>query len=326
MTSKRTNVGPPEPTRLLARGLLAACWLCAGAAIPAHADVPLYQAIVPLAGSTEADRTQAVGEALKVAAVRASGRTAAATSPRIVAAASQPASYVQQYSTTSDRQLRVGFDGRAVEQLLTQAGLPLWPAERPPVTVYLFAPSVAGGARAITAGERTPERDEVERVAQRRGVPVAWPTELVDPASARARIASPGAVLLGQGAGVAFEWTFAHAGQSARAQGPLDAGVDLAADRLAERYAPASTRSTASVTLRIGGLDGVRDYAALLEYLEGLSLVRGVEVREFVRDSVEVALVVRGDRELLERIFALERRLVPAAGGAGGVEFVWQRS
>jgi hypothetical protein len=326
MTSKRTNVGRPGPASLLARGFLAACWLMAAGATPAHADVSLYQAVVPLPGPTEADRTVAFGEALKVAVVRASGRTAAATSPRVVAAAAQPASYVQQYSTTSDRLLKVGFDGRAIEQLLQQAGLPLWPAERPPVTVYLFAPSVAGGARAITAGERVPERDEVERVAQRRGVPIAWPTEVVDAGTAHSRLGSAGPVLLGQGSGAAFDWSFAHAGQSSRAQGPIAAGVDLAADRLADRYAPASTRSTTSFSLRIGGLNGVRDYAALLQYLEGLSLVRTVEVREFVRDQVELTLTVRGDRNLLERIFGLERRLLPASGGLGGVEFVWQRS
>jgi hypothetical protein len=330
MTSKRTNVGRPEPARRIARGLLAAWLLSAAAAGTASAEVTLYQAVVPLKGASEADRAAALGEALRVAAVRASGRTEAATSPRIAAAAAKPSGYVQQYSTTPDRMLKVGFDARAMEQLLQQAGLPLWPAERPTVTVYLFVPSVAGGARAVTAGERVPERSEVERAAQMRGVPLAWPTEVVDPADARARLATMPATLLGQGAGTSFDWTFTHAGQVARAQGALAEGAELAADRLAERYAPASTRATANVTLRIGGLRDVREYAALLQYLEGLSLVRAVDVRELVRDAVEVELAVRGDRALLERIFALDGRLVAAAdrgsGGTSAVDFVWQAS
>ena len=134
---------------------------------------------------------------------------------------------------------------------------------------------------------------------------------------------------MGQGAAGSMQWTFSHAGQSARAPGNVAAGIDLAADRLAERYAPLSTRSTASVSLRIGGLTGVRDYAALTQYLEGLSLVRAVGVRELAGDTVQFELSVRGDRALLERIFGIERRLVPATPEPGqapatAVDFIWQ--
>jgi hypothetical protein len=65
---------------------------------------------------------------------------------------------VQQYATTTDRMLKVGFDGRAIERLLQQAGLPLWPAERPATTILLFLPTFAGAARAVTAADRPPER------------------------------------------------------------------------------------------------------------------------------------------------------------------------
>ena len=70
--------------------------------------------------------------------------------------------------------MKVGFDGQAMEKLLQQAGLPLWPAERPVTTVYLF--SAAGGTRAINAADRVPERAELERAAQLRGLTVVWPS------------------------------------------------------------------------------------------------------------------------------------------------------
>ena len=89
-------------------------------------------------------------------------------------------------------------------------------------------------------------------------------------------------------------------------------------------------RTVSTVRLRIGGLEDLRDYAALTEYLEGLSLVRAVGVRELQRDSVQFDLAVRGDAELLRRIFALDGRLAPAAaapgGAAGLVDFVWHSS
>jgi hypothetical protein len=264
-------------------------------------------------------------------AVRASGRRDAATSARIASAAADPTPYVQQYSTTPDRHLKVGFDGRALEQLLQQAGLPLWPEERPTTTVLLFTPSVARGERAVTAAERPPERVELERAAQVRGVPLAWPSEVIDAAAARTQVAGAGgtrACLLGVGGGTGIDWSFGHAGQVARAAGSSSTGLDLAADELAARYAPGSTRGTSRIDLRVGGIDGVRSYAALTQYLEGLSLVRSVSVGELVGDAVRLDLTVRGDMDLLRRIFALDTHMVPAPRGAAGSpqgpDFLWE--
>jgi uncharacterized protein len=330
MIAYRTNVVTEGTARKFARGLLLVLWLVSPLA---WGDVALYQAMVPLSGTTAADRNAAFGEALRIAAVRASGQRGAGDAPAIAAAAAEPTRYIQQYSTTADRMLKVGFDGRAMEQLLQQAGLPLWPSERPATTVLLFTPAIAGGARAITAAERPPERLELERAAQARGVPLAWPAESVDAGTARARVASAGssvAVLAGVAGPGGYDWTFGHAGQTASGQGDLAAGLRLAADTLAARYATGSTRGVSTVTVRVGGLDGVRSYAALTTYLDGLSLVRSVSLRELSGSSALFDLTVRGDLELLRRIFALDGRLMPAARTEAATttqetpDFVWQ--
>ncbi len=330
MIAHRTNVVTEGTARKFARGLHFLLLLVSPLA---WGDVALYQAAVPLKSTAEADRTVAFGEALKVAAVRASGRRDAGTAPAIAAAAADPTRYVQQYATTTDRMLKVGFDGRAMEQLLQQAGLPLWPSERPTLTVLLFAPSVAGGSRAVTAAERPPERLEIERAAQVRGVPVTWPTEAVDAATARTRANSAGAtaaVLLGSAGAGGYDWTFGHAGQTARGQGGPAAGLGLAADALAARYATASTRGVSTVPVRIGGLTGVRAYASLTTYLDGLSLVRSVSLRELSGSTALLDLGVRGDLELLRRIVALDGRLVaapradPSTTPQESPDFVWQ--
>ena len=292
----------------------------------------LYQAVVPLRGGAEADRQAAFGEALKVAAIQASGRRDAATDARIVAAAGDPSRYVQQYSTTSDRMLKVGFDGHAMEQLLAQAGLPLWPSERPVTTIYLY--TAATGARPAGAGERTPERADVERAAQLRGMPVAWAPEQLDSAMARANAANQDptrAVLVGVASGAGYEWTFGHAGQVSRTEGPLAEGVNFAADTLASRYAPASTRGITSATVRIGNVPDVRAYAALTTYLQGLSLVRSLAVDEFAGDTVQLRVGLRGDLGLLRRIVALDAEHLAAADSPGTMttgttapDFVWR--
>jgi uncharacterized protein len=317
------------PSRALLSGLLA---LFASLAAPGvRADVSLYQATVPVQGPAESDRAAAFGEALKIAAVRASGRRDAGSTPAIAAAAAKPAQYVQQYSTSADRMLKVGFDARAMEQLLQQAGLPLWPAERPVTSVYLFVGTVAGGTRAVTASERPPERAELERAAQARGLALTWPIETVDLGTANARASaagSKGAVLVGAQEGGGFAWTFGHAGQTDRDRGAASAGLGLAADTLARRYAPASTRGLTTIPVRIGGLADVRGYAGLTQYLETLSLVRSVSLRELAGDTVQLELGLRGDLELFRRIVALDGRLVPAPRGgtnsADAPDFDWQ--
>jgi hypothetical protein len=327
MTSIRNTARTGRTARWTASaGLALFGWLAAISV--ASADVAIYQAAVPLKGLTEADRNAGFGEALKVAAVRASGRREAASEPRIAAAAADSASYVQQYATTSDRLLKVGFDARAMEQLLQQAGLPLWPAERPATTVLLFVPSIGGGGRAVLSSEHPTERTELERAAQVRGVPLNWPTDVVDPASARARAAAAGTTAAVLAGGPQSGWTFGHAGQVATGQGGAASGLDLAADTLAQRYATAATRGRNVVDVRIVGLRNVGDYAALTRYLEALSLVRSVDVKQFAGDSASLQLGVRGDLELLRRIFALEGRLAPAERGetadTPGADFAWQ--
>ena len=271
----------------------------------ARAAVPLYEVAVPLGGTTAEDRAAGMAEALRAVAVRASGRREAAASPAVNGA--NPAKYVQRYSTTSDRMLKVGFDGRAVEQLLQQAGLPLWPAERPRVVVD--AP--------------VPDRAALERAAQWRGVPIEWT------AGTAASTASTGrATLTGVASGGGFAWTFTHDGRSWERRGSAEDGIHLAADSLASQYAPASTRSSGTLALRVDGMDDLADYSGLLAYLRGLSLVRGVEVESLDGTVITLRVVVRGDRELLGRVVALDGRLQPggraADDAAPAVDFVYR--
>jgi len=315
------------------------CMLLLAAPVRAVADVSVYQSLVPLKSNSQADRAAAFGEALKSAAVRASGRRDAGSNATIAAAASDPTRYVQQYSTTSDYMLKVGFNAKAMDRLLQQAGLPLWPLERPVTQVLLVTGSAAGGARAIVEGERVAERTEVERAAQQRGMPISWPRGTVAAAAVRAIVAGGGAgaqagsdsrpVLAGVPSGSGISWRFVQPGQSATVDGAPQDGVNLAADSLAARYAPASTRGMSEMTVRVGGIEDVRSYAALLEYLKSLSLVRNVDVEEMAGDIVTLKLAVRGDLELLRRIAAMDERLqsgVPggAAEGATAVDFIFK--
>lgn len=311
-----------------------ACAFALLVAVPCRADVDVYQVAVPLQGASEADRQAGFAAALRATAVRATGQRDAATNAAVVQAAADPAKYVQQYGTTADRMLKVGFDPGAMEQLLLRAGLPLWPAERPVTLVLVAVPVAGGGNRIIREGDSAPERTAIERAAQYRGLPLAWPRAGVDIGQARAQllageadsVASAAgverarAVLVGVASAGGAEWVFGEAGRPAQGRGSLQDGVNLAADTLAARYAPASTRSLATLSIRVGGVEGVRAYAGLLEYLESLSMVRQVSVEELAGGTVRLGVTLRGDLGQLRRIAALDGRLQPASD----VDFTYQ--
>ena len=264
-----------------------ACGVASRESVAAAVEVRLYEVKVPLAGTTEGDRTAGFAEALRLLAVRVSGRNESAANATVAAA--DPAQFVQRYSTSADRVLTVGFERQRVDRLLQQAGLPFWPAERPLTVVE------APGA----------DRDAAQRAAQRRGLPIEWGGSGAagrPPEAARA-------LLEGTPSGTAYDWSFTHAGQTTRATGPLAVGIDLAADTLAARYAPPATRTESSFVLRVGGIADLGDYAGVLDYLASLSFVRGVAVEALEGEVLRLRLTARGDRELLRRIAAFDGTL-----------------
>lgn len=312
----------PRRPRVAARiAAIAIAALLPAAVSPARAaDVPVYQATVPLPANGETERAAAFGEALRTVAVRASGRRNAGDA----LAGTDPQRYVQQYAATSDRRLKVGFDPRGVEQLLVQAGLPVWAAERPPTIVVL-------------AGQPAVARAEAERASALRGLPVSIQDGTADTAGVSAAVAAgnaadvlrragaepEAAVLLSPAVAGGGLWAFAHAGQVVRSPGSAAEAVHAAADALAARYAPASTRSVSAAEIGVGGVDRYEAYASTLEYLGSLSNVRGVAVEGLEGDVLRLRVSLRGDLELLRRFAALDRRLLPPGDGHPGVDFVY---
>ena len=78
--------------------------------------------------------------------------------------------------------------------------------------------------------------------------------------------------------------------------------------------------------MRVGGIGDVRAYAGLLDYLDSLSMVRAVTVRDVRDQTVGLEVTLRGDLELLGRIAALGERLAPAPGDGNSpaVDFVYR--
>jgi len=283
----------------------------------------LYETSQPVDSSRDA----AFVEALKTVLVRVSGQRDAAMR---VGDINDPRKYVQRFGFTADNMLEVGFDSASIDHLLSNAGLPIWGRERP-ATVVMFGADDGGGWRWLGADTPAQERDAIEKVARQRGLPLKWP---VMDAQERAAASSdaPGllqtaerygadAVLLGRSRGGVVQWTLLSKDGATQATGGIEDGVHLTADTFAKVFA-ASATSLGSVVVEVGGIANLDAYAATLNYLEGMTLVRGVALEQVSGEKMRFRLAVRGDAATLRRAIALDHRLVPidsqdGSAGAG---------
>ncbi|RRQ21214.1 DUF2066 domain-containing protein [Thiohalobacter thiocyanaticus] len=162
----------PARTLLLVLALLGALL-----SAPAGAVDNMYEVQVPVAERSDAARAEALRQAMTRLLVRVTGERDAARLVGIEALLAQPEQYVQQFHYldagapgSGALELKVRFDGSAVERVLREQGLPVWGRERPPLLLWL----AVGGEqrRLIAADSEHPLPKMAVRVgARQRGLP-----------------------------------------------------------------------------------------------------------------------------------------------------------
>jgi uncharacterized protein len=295
--------------------LLPACFLAVAARAVTVTD--LYETAQPVEGGS---RDAAFVEALKTVVVRVSGQRDAAA--RLGAQINNPRKYVQRFGFTADDVLEVGFDSVLVDQLLSGAGLPIWGHERP-ATLVMLGIEASDGTHWVSADSPARERDAITRVARQRGLPLKWPAMdaqdrvgAADAASSSSTLLETAAryganaALIGRAQGASVRWALVSSDGIAEANGGLEDGVHLAADTFAHVFA-VSGSSLGSVLVEVSGISDLNAYATTLNYLEGMTLVRGVALEQVAGDTMRFRLAVRGDATTLRRAIALDNRLVP---------------
>jgi hypothetical protein len=89
------------------------------------------------------------------------------------------------------------------------------------------------------------------------------------------------------------------------------AAVDLVANSMAARYAVAAGEDGMEpILVRVDAIAGYADYRQVLEYFENIEIVDTAWPAYVEGDSVVFRLVARADSEQLQRIIALNRRLL----------------
>lgn len=239
-------------------------------------------------------------------------------------------------------ELRISFDPRAVNQLLFDTGNPVWGRARPTTLIWL---AVQDQTTRFLVGSDMGQafQDEIARQAQRRGIPVLFPLmDLEDQAAlhftdvwgnfqdsilAASRRYQSEAVLVGrlylrQGGEWEARWTLYSDAEprywsatASEAGAVLAAGIDSTADSLALRFAQRGGGSANRVTaLAVSGVDSLKDFARVLDYLESIDSVTSLQVSRVEADNVVFHLRIRGDESGLRQAIAFGGTLAPESG------------
>jgi hypothetical protein len=291
--------------------------MAVGGVVHAATVTGLYDGTVRVKDRSEATRIAAYSTALGVVLTKVSGRSDAPA--RLGTALDGAQRYVQRYSYVAGGLLEVGFDSTAVNQLLVQAGLPLWDRDRP-TTLVVYPQALQGMREAYTATEQT---------ARLRGVPILWANGVTSeqlPANGLQKLQELAqqyesvAVLVARTdpaapTAASLRWQLVFNGATQEMTGSAEDGANLAAEVLSRYYA-SSSKESVTLLMEVAGIDNLNAYARAISYLGGLLIVRGVSVVSLQGDLLNLRLELRGNQESLRRALVVDQRLIEVTATA----------
>jgi hypothetical protein len=293
----------------------------------------LYTAEVTLDPKADDARALAYRSALDEVLLRVSGSELVADRELVDLLFPDPAAYVLQFRPGAEDTLSVSFDGQAVESVLREAGQTVWGSERPLTLVWL-AVDWGGGEREILGADdpdrgsdaaRSIDRNRLLRervldVAERRGLPVAFPLldsedlqrvsfsdiwggfdDAVLEASGRYDANS---VLVGRirpGSAQRNVWRYHFSGRDRTWTGEPEAVLGYVADVLAGEFAISGNARVETVDLTVSGIDSVEAYGTVQSLLAGLSVIEDFSIAEVRGDRIRYRVDALGGADRLGR-------------------------
>jgi hypothetical protein len=303
----------------------------------------LYEAAVPVKNQSPATRAAALKEVLRSVAIKVTGLDVIPNSffqqPLRLEDLVQQFGYESRQRTQAGRpqlQLWAKLDAVGVKQLIRQAGLPIWPEERPATLVWLAVEDPAG-RQILAEGSEHPALTLLNELAERRGLPVVLPlmdlqeSSLVDfdvvSAMQLEPLVSPSDkygshyVLVGHLQMLEKglwrgRWKLIGENEqvSTTPAGPLSdvlaAGINPLASRIAQQFSSLSyVDSEQYIDLSIDDINGAADYARSLKYLQSLSLISQVDVVGADQQMVNFRLHTKADMASVLQVIGLGRVL-----------------
>jgi hypothetical protein len=306
--------------------LVSLCALAGVLPLPCHAG----RVVRPYEVAVQGQSTDALQDAMRQALVRATGRRESVNDPALASVVAEASRYVKGYAVGPHGESQVVFDGPAVDQAIIAAGRGIWERERPFTLVVLIPPRPRAAEDAARA--------ELERVAAERGLPISLlPLTAVDaegnlltaPAMLEsARRYGGDEVLVGRGDPAApdsdLQWTLYTRSASENWNGPLAAGIDHTVDLLAPQPGASLAQAEMQTRVRVDGVAGLAEYAAVQRLLENVPGVRRANIAAAEANSAAFDVTVRGGAAGLEEALAGSTRLVRVSAAGAPAAYRYQ--
>lgn len=320
-----------------------------------HAEVvpTLYQYETLVKSQSERERTAAAAAGLAEMAVRISGVSGAADTPAVKSAIGSALRLVESfgYESTTEQiesngtqveatRLILRYAPAAIDRLLQSAGLPLWPANRPSILLWLVDNDPEVGLRVATEVEQADVIAAAKAAARRRGLPLTLPlldmedqlavsaenlwqldTTTLIPASERYH---PDAILVGRYARqpdgqIQINWLQLHKeeqsvfdSRGADVHTAIGTGLDQAASYLAGLYAfMPQTGKAQSVVMELQGIQTFADYIKAINYISSRAMVTRADPVAVQADTLRLRLALTSDVARLRDELALGKQLTP---------------
>ncbi|MCH7834571.1 MAG: DUF2066 domain-containing protein [Proteobacteria bacterium] len=337
MQKFRRNRRAARPGRHVAHSLLILMIAIAAADVSAVEVTSLYTARVALDPQETGSRDRAYDLALADVLTRVSGSAVGADPDLIATMFPKPSAYVVQFRPGEDDTLWVSFDGPAIEATLRRFGQTVWGSNRPLTLVWLAVDWGRGKREIIAAGDPDRSRsaarsidrnrllrERVLKVAERRGLPIAFPLldtedltkvsfsdiwggfdERILEASRRYEVDS---VLIGRirpATGQRNRWSYHFDRDERRWTGQPEQVITLVADLLAAEFAIGGDAPLRAVVLRVSGITSIDAYGSMQTLLSGLNVIENFTITSVEGERISYRVEAHGGAERLARALRL---------------------
>lgn len=293
----------------------------------------LYTAQVPLDPEEDNPRAAAYDMALADVLLRVSGTELANDPEMIDLLFPEPASYIVQFRPGEEDTLWVSFDGEAIERVLRQAGQTVWGSDRPLTLVWLAVDWGQGEREIVAADDPVRSRDEARSIdrnrllrqrvldiAERRGLPVAFPLlDTIDRQNlsfsdiwggfddaliGASQRYEADAIIVGRirpASAARNRWSFYLGGEERSWTGEPELVINYVADLLAAEFAISGGAVPETIELAVSGISSVESFGAVENLLTELPVVEQFSIVEVDGDRVKFRVTAVGGVDRLRR-------------------------
>lgn len=312
--------------------------LAASAALAVKVEL-LYQGQVLVASQSDDEQNRAIPSALLQVLTKVSGNIAIANNPEIKANLSHAAKWVTQVGYPKANVLSVDFDSIGVTDLLRKANSPMWGQNRPLILVWIDYEKSGHPAEIVGSDSNNEIVTLLKHNAELNGLPIIFPLmDLTDINQVSVNDVANMTVPTLQTAAKRYAGDVLLIGKITQGKNDYSSQWKLISDSsqsdwnlsgntldeifstlmrntlstLGTRYAVmTSSVAQGELTLTVSGITQQMDFAQLMNYLNHLTPVASVNIKQVSDSSVVLNISLRGSQQSFSQLLVLGKKLTP---------------